>query len=113
MLHFRPERASHLIREQISWILLREMEIPGVLITVTDVDVQKDLGRAIVHISFLPFEKSEASIIAIRKRAPYFQHLLAEKMNIRPMPFLVFEIDPGPENAARVEKILSEDDTKE
>ncbi len=105
----RPERASDLIIEELNKIILKEVEIPDALITITDADVTKDLSQAIIKISVYPSEKTAETMKVLGKRQGYFQHLLLKKINIKPMPRLLFKADAGPENAARVEKSLMAD----
>lgn len=105
----RPERVSDLIIEELSNLILREIEVPDVLITITDVEVLKDLSRAVVKISVLPSEKSELALKILEKNRSHLQYLLLRKMNIKPMPQIVFKIDRGLEKAAVVEKKLLEE----
>ncbi len=107
MKQHRTERVSSLIKEILSKILLKEVEIEGVLITLTDVEIAgKDRQHAKVKVSVLPSERSQDALKILKSRQGYFQHLLNEKMNIRPMPRINFELDFGLEKAAKVEKAL-------
>ena len=110
MRFFRSERVSSLIREKLSRILLEEVEVPDALITITDVEVKKDLDRAMVKVSVMPSEKEAEVLKILSKLAPKLQFILMREINIKPMPRLVFEIDRGPERAANIEKKLLEDD---
>lgn len=107
-MNHRPERVSDLIIEELNNLMLREIEVPDALITITDVEVLKDLSRAVVKISVLPSEKSDEALKVLEKRRGHLQYLLLRKMNIKPMPQIAFKIDVGPEKAAIVEKRLLE-----
>ena len=109
----RHQRVESLIQEEISAILLREVEFEGMLVTVTGVAVQKDLDYAIVYFSVIPSEKSKAAEELLIKRQKYLQHLLREKIHIKPMPELRFELDRGQEHAAKVEKAFIEIEKEE
>lgn len=110
MKYHRPERVSDLIIEELNKILLKEMNVPpGTLLTITDAEVAKDLARAIIKVSVFPSEKAEGIFKTLEKRQGYFQFLLNRKLNIRPMPQIVFKLDRGPERAAGVEKKLLEE----
>ena len=102
----RPERASSLIMEELGKLILKEIEIPGALATITEVNVTNDLLRAVVKVSVYPTEKSDAVKKALDQARGTLQHLLMKQMNIRPMPQIFFEIDYGQELAARIEKKL-------
>jgi ribosome-binding factor A len=105
-MRYRNLRVANLIRNEISKIVGREMEFPGMLVTITAVEVDKKLAGANVKVSVIPSEKAEDAIQELAKKRGEFQHILARKLNIKPMPQIRFEIDRGPEKAAGVEKIL-------
>lgn len=102
----RPERISKLITEKLNELILRHVETPGALITITDAEISKDATQARIRFSALPTEKSEEVLKILEKSRKELQHLLLKKINIKPMPRITFEIDYGLEKAARVEKIL-------
>jgi ribosome-binding factor A len=106
MKYFRAERVSDLIQEELNKIILKEVETPGALLTITEVDVSKDLEGAIVKFSVYPSEKAESILKILNRRAGHLQYLLMKKINIKPMPKISFKIDYGPEKAAGVEKAL-------
>jgi ribosome-binding factor A len=110
MKFFRSERVSKLIREQLGEIIIREVDVPaGALATITEVEVDKKLEHAKVKLSVIPSERADAVMKELDKHAGYLQHLLFQKINIKPMPRIAFAIDHGYENAAKVEKKLLEE----
>ncbi len=109
----RPERISQLIRDQLSGLILRELEFPGALVTITDVEVTSDLERAKIKMSILPGEKSERVMMILGKAQPRLQFELLRKINIKPMPTIRFELDHGLEKAAAIEKDLLEVEKEE
>ena len=112
MKQHRPERVSALITEQLGKILLKEIEAPeGVLLTITDVEVSKDLEHANVKVSVYPSNQAEAMMKILEKKQGHFQFTLSRKLNIRPMPRIVFKFDVGLEKAALIEKRLLEDES--
>ncbi len=112
MRFFRKDRVSSLIREKLAWLIARDIEIPGALVTVTDVDVDKKLDRAMTFISVIPEEKGMEALKVLKARAGEIRFTLLKQINIKPMPMIFFELDRGPENAARVEKALLNDNNK-
>lgn len=105
----RPERVSSLIEKELGIILLREVEIAGAVVTITGVDVSKKLENALIRVSVYPSGKAGEALTRLNAGTRRLQHLLFERINIRPMPQIKFEIDHGGENAARVEKLLMGD----
>ena len=108
----RRERVGSLIHEELNNLIIREIEFKEALVTITGVDVTDDLENARVRFSVLPSKKSEDILKILNKFRGRLQNWLLKKINIKPMPNLMFEIDYGIENAAQVEKLLLKDDNK-
>jgi ribosome-binding factor A len=108
-MNFRSERVGKLIREELSKMILREVELPA-LATITEVLVDKKLDGARVEVSVIPSAEGENVLKILNAEAGHFQYMLLRKINIKPMPRIFFDLDRGLENAARVEKLLKEED---
>ncbi len=93
---------------ELGKLILKEIEAPGALATITEVEVSDDLSRAIVKVSVYPTERSEEVKKQLDKIRSELQWKLLKKMNIRPMPRIEFMIDYGQEKAAQIEKKLLE-----
>src|SRR3989344_8421292 len=109
----RHQRVESLIQAELNKIILRELEFDGALVTITAVEVQKDLDYALIKFSVLPNGKKEAVLELFQKTQRRLKHLLADQIEIKPMPELRFEIDEGPEKAAAVEKVFIEIEKEE
>lgn len=105
-MNYRSLRVGELFRDEIGVLLEREVEIPGALLTLTTVEVDKKLEHAKVGVSVLPTEKADEALRALRAVQGKFQYLLMKKINIKPLPRIEFVLDRGPEHAAEIEKIL-------
>lgn len=109
----RKERVGQLIRDELSECFLRELEVTGALVTITNVEVSGDLKHAKIMVSVLPSERVDDVHKILVARRGYFQFLLMKKLPIRPLPEILFVIDRGPEKAAIIEKDLIEVEKKE
>lgn len=110
----RPERAASLIREELSKIILREVEFPlECLATIVDAEVDPKLERAVIKVSVIPSEKSAAVFKILERNKSHLQYLLLKKINLKPMPRIEFKIDRSLEEDAKIEKILLQDKMKE
>ena len=109
----RPLRVGSTIREELAKILLTELDFQGALATLTEVVVDEHMVWADVLVSVIPTEKSDTVLRKLEHNSGRLQHLLNKKLGIRPMPRIRFKVDHGPEKAARIEKILLEDNNKE
>jgi ribosome-binding factor A len=108
-MNYRPLRVAKLIKEELGKLLLREIEPNGALLTITEVAVSKKLDSARVRVSILPENKSAAVLKMLKAAQHELQHMLLKKINIKPMPQILFEIDYGVSNAANVERLLKEE----
>jgi len=107
-MRFRRERMARIFLEALNKIFQRELEVPGALITITAVELSRDLARATARIAILPKEKEAAAMKSLAVARKHFQHLLTQALDWRLIPEILFELDQGAENAARVEKALLE-----
>jgi ribosome-binding factor A len=111
-MNYRSDRVSGLIQTELSKIMLRELEFNGALVTITSVAVDKKLEEAQVKLGILPPQKTDDVLRYLKTRQGEMQHLLNRKLNIWPMPRIAFMVDEGIENAAKVEKLLLEEDNE-
>jgi ribosome-binding factor A len=106
----RPLRVGSVIREELAKILLKEVDFPlGAIVTITDVVVDSRMDWSDILVSVIPGEKADEALKVLHRATGHLHHVLIRKMNIRPMPRIRFKLDPGPEKAAIVEKILLEE----
>lgn len=112
-MNYRPLRVSKLIRGELARIVEREIEFgENILVTITDVEVNKKLEHAKVGVSVIPEHAGEKVLKMLRGAAPRLQYLLVRKINIKPMPRIEFFLDRGSEHAANIEKILIKEQDK-
>jgi len=107
----RAERVAHLIREEISDVLRREIDDPrlktGVLISVTDVEMSPDLRHARVFVSVLGNEQEVADVLAALNGAEGFvRRALGPRLDLRYLPEIRFYADDSLQRGARIDSIL-------
>lgn len=105
-MKYRKERLSNLIEEELSKIVVRELEFDGALVTITGVTLTEDADFANVKFSVLPSTKEKEVAKVFKENAGRLQHLLIRRLSMRSIPYIRFEYDPGLEKAQAVEKIL-------
>ncbi|MGB7958052.1 MAG: 30S ribosome-binding factor RbfA [Minisyncoccia bacterium] len=106
---FRSERVGSVIQQELSKMIIRDIELSGGLITVVEVVVDKKMEHARVHVSVIPASAEAHALRILNMKIGEFQHALNHEMGIRPMPLISFVLDHGNENAARVAKLLLEE----
>jgi len=110
----RPERLGEQIREEVSQIILGELNDPRIgLVTVTDVEVSSDLRNARVYVSILGSEEEIAhSLGALKAASGFIRWHLGQSLNLRHLPELHFAHDKTARTATRIEEILKEEGYK-
>ena len=69
-MNHRPERVQSLIQEELSKIVVREIEFPeGALATITSVEVEKKLEWAKVLVSVIPSSVAAKVMQSLTKSA--------------------------------------------
>ena len=108
----RLPRLNQIIKKEFGQILLREAEFPNhALVTITRVETAPNLSIARVFISVFP-EKLAPSVLKILEAQIYFlQQKLNRKLEMRPVPRLIFRWEKETLVAGRVEELLAK--TKE
>ena len=103
MRPFRNLKIESLIEQELSRILAREFHVDGSLVTISSVSVSKDLAKAEVKLSIIPYDKELEVYDEILNQSRHIEHVLLRKMNIRPMPKLEFLINSS-EEKLRIKK---------
>ena len=106
----RLERVSQLIKEEISRVLQRELKDPRLgFVTVTEVEVTKDLRLAKVYVSILGSEdKWKASLAALESARGFIHNWLRHHLSLRVTPSLDFRPDRSMAHAAQIQELLAE-----
>ncbi|MCX6712436.1 MAG: ribosome-binding factor A [Candidatus Vogelbacteria bacterium] len=101
----RKKKVAGRLQEIISTFLNKESSTQSV-VTVTSCDVSSDLKNVTAYLTVFPesFE-AEALEFAKRKRSE-LRSLFADKMPMKVIPFVEFEIDAGEKNRQRIDQIF-------
>lgn len=104
----RQQRVGDLLRTEISEIVRVKMRDPRLgFLTVTEVEVSRDLRHASVFVSFLETENDGSTAIGILNRASGFvRSELGSRVELRYTPELRFKIDRSAERSARISEVL-------
>lgn len=105
----RKDRLNSLLKEVISEVIKREVRNPHVneLVTVTNVDITKDLHYAKVHVSVIgtPEQKAE-TLAALQSAAGFIAVQSSKQVVMRYFPALTFKLDDSVEKHMRIEELL-------
>src|SRR4030081_3448856 len=106
----RTDRLNSLLKEVISEVIRRDVRNPHVneLVTVTRVEITKDLHYAKVYISVIGGETEKAETLAALQNAAGFIAVNAsKKVVLRYFPSLTFKLDDSVSRHMRIEEILN------
>jgi ribosome-binding factor A len=107
----RTDRLNSLLREVISDVIHKEVKNPhlGKFVTVTQVEITKDLRHAKVHISVLGAdEEKKKSLEALNQAAGFIAISASQQVRMRFFPELRFFLDESAEKAMHIEKLIQE-----
>lgn len=101
----RTARINEVVREVLAEELERMSDPRLSMVTVTGVDVTRDLRHAKVYYAALGRRDDEIEV-ALRKAAPHLRGVLGRQVRLKYLPELEFVLDPAIEQGQRVEEIL-------
>ena len=105
----RSDRVQEALREEISTIVLNKIHDPRIgFLTITKVELTKDLRYARIYFSVLGTEKEKKlALKGLQSAKGCIKGFLSKRINLRFMPELVFKIDNSLENAQHIYEILN------
>lgn len=109
MIPQRTARVGELIKRQISDIIQKELQDPGLgFVTVTKVTLTKDLKQANVWISIMGDDATKHTSMEILTHAQNrIKELLSGRVKLRYLPNLQFHLDTSIEYNAHIDEIIS------
>ena len=113
MKNHRQSRVAELIREELSEILLGEVEDPSLrAFAVTSVEPAADLSSARVFVApaspqeFRTQGELKQALRALRQAKGFLRHVLSQRAELRRVPELNFELDRGMQRGERINTLL-------
>jgi ribosome-binding factor A len=107
----RADRVAEAIREEVATFLREGAKDPRLvgMVTVTAVDVPRDLRTARIFVSILGSETERASTMdALESMTGHLRSRLAKSLRLRVAPEVSFKIDESVARAARIESLLQQ-----
>jgi ribosome-binding factor A len=104
----RLDQVNELLLNIINEYITREIEITDFFITLSKIDVSKDLRYAKVYITVIPDDKRGSALKILRKHKNAIQKYISGHTKIKFTPVLTFVIDPQIVYGSEMEKLLDE-----
>jgi len=104
----RASRVSDLVKREVAELLMRKVKDPRVkAITITGVDVTKDLRLARVFYSLIGGEKDiRLAQAGLDSAKGFIKREIGLRLELKHVPDIVFKHDPSLEEGSRMEKLL-------
>ena len=103
----RSDRVSAQLRRELGKLVhefVREHGLPSV--SVSDVEVTRDLAHAKVFVTALMQEKSAEAVKDLKELSPQIRYQLGKAMKLRHVPELHFHYDDSVDRGERIENLL-------
>jgi len=99
---------SDQIHSEVAGLIEGELKDPRIgFVTVTRVDLSSDMSHVRVLVSVLGDETArEESLAGLASAAGFVRHEITHRLRLRRAPEVVFALDRGAEEAARIEDLL-------
>ncbi len=109
----RSQRVAQELQKEIALILQREIKDPrvGLMVTVSGVEVSRDLAYAKVFVTFLNDKDEDAvkqGIKALQDASGFIRTLLGKAMRLRIVPELTFFYDNSLVEGMRMSNLVSQ-----
>jgi len=108
----RSHRVADFIQREISDLIRTELKDPRVseMITVSSVEVSRDLGTAKIHYTIMGAEPGEREDTekALKNAAGFLRKKLAPRLNTRSVPQLRFYYDDSIERGAHMSALIDD-----
>ncbi|MCP4167358.1 MAG: 30S ribosome-binding factor RbfA [Chloroflexi bacterium] len=106
--HYRKERLDELLYRELNTLVLYELNDPRLAdISISSVDVSRDLQTARVYVNMLDEETVVRQVLqGLEKASGFLRSEIAARINLRKAPELYFRIDTSYQEAKRIDNIL-------
>ena len=108
----RTQRVGDQIQRELATVLQLEMKDPRLgMVTVSGVDVSRDMAFATVHVTFLGIDGQEAinqAVEVLTDAAGYLRTELSRRMRMRFTPQLRFRYDESLVRGRRLSSLIDE-----
>jgi ribosome-binding factor A len=100
------EEVRHVLARVFSRGEVRDPDLAGETITVTEVRISPDLKNATAFVARLGRSDIDALLPALKRAAPFLRTQIAHEMRLRVAPTLSFQPDTSLDYAMRIDELL-------
>lgn len=109
--HRRSDRVAEAIRAEVATFLAERAKDPRIvaMVTVTGVEVTRDLRNAKVFVSMMGDDRQRAQTLeGLASVASYLRSHIGKALQLRAAPQISFKLDESIARASRIESLLAQ-----
>jgi ribosome-binding factor A len=109
MAKYRSGRINEEIKRELSDIIRNDIKDPRVsaMVSVTYVDVTKDLRYAKVYVSVFGSEEEKSNTLAaLKSSSGFMRREIGSRVNLRHTPEIIIELDKSIEHGMHIDALL-------
>jgi len=104
----RSERVAGQLRRDLARLIQMEIKDPEVgFISLSDVEVSRDLSHAKVFVTVFEPDKASTSLKALRRAAAFLRRRLGQELRMRHVPELHFLHDDSVEQGSHIDQLIA------
>ena len=104
----RTVRVAEVLRKELAACMSQSLDLEGLLITISSIDLPPDMKQAFVYVSTLQPDLEQARALEILNRnRKAWQSSIGRRLGTKFTPQLIFRFDHAVERGDRVMEILS------
>jgi ribosome-binding factor A len=109
MARYRSGRINEEMKKELAALVMTDIRDPRLtaMVSITDVEVTKDLSYAKVYVSIFGTDKEKAdSLEAIKNASSFLRREIGRRMNLRHTPELVIMLDTTIDRGMHIDDLI-------
>ncbi|MGL5646277.1 MAG: 30S ribosome-binding factor RbfA [Clostridium sp.] len=110
MANYRGGRINEEVRKEVSNLIQNEVKDPRLtaMISVTEVEVTRDLSFAKVYVSIFctSQEEKEENLKALRGASSFIRREVGKRVKLRAVPQIIFELDESIDYGMKIDALI-------
>lgn len=103
----RTNRMSEQLKHLAAEFINRESNRTS-LITITNIDLAKDLGNVVILFTVFPTDRSEEALHFLKRMRSDFREYVKKHSKLKRIPHIDFDIDRGELNRQQIDNLLQQ-----
>src|ERR1700677_4117754 len=104
----RTVRVAEVLRKELAACMSQSLDLEGLLITISSVELPPDMRQAYIYVSTLnPETEQEQALTVLNRNRKTWQSFIGRRLGLKFTPQLIFRFDNAIERGDRVMEILT------